>query len=129
MPVEARNDGNNMTAEGDQRQVTFASNVQECQLPCAREEQGALWFETVTYPACWEDTQSDGAKAALTDRGVKVPQNRRVSYPASARDSGIVGKTCVLTNDQLMQAQCMVPNGKVVDREWIAYSPYLLFCV
>lgn len=119
---EAEVEVRNMTGE-DQSQASSTSIDRVCQLTGVNtgDEQGASpWFDTVTDPACWGDTQSDEAKTVLIERGVKVFQNRRASYPASARDSGMGGKTRVLTNDQL---KCTLPNGQVVDREWVTYSP------
>ena len=77
-----------------------------------------VWAEAVTDPALWGN-QIECAKAVLIDRGVQVFHNRRAHYPASARDGGIGGRTQGLTNDKL---KCTLPNGQMVDREWITYS-------
>ena len=114
--------------EGQQRQHASTpppvSIIEDKRQPSEGEQsQGEAWFEAVTDPALWKNTHSERAKAFLIDRGalgVKVFHNRCANYPASIRDSGIGVKTRVLTNEQLT---CRLPNGQVVDRQWITYSP------
>lgn len=63
---------------------------------------------------------TDEARVILIDRGAVAFQNRRINYPASARDAGLGGKTRSLTNDLLT---CTLHNGEKVAREWLIYSP------
>ena len=70
--------------EGQKQHVSPPASMED-QLQPPEREQGEAWFEAVTDPTLWGNTQSERAKAVLIDRGVKVFHNRRAHYPASVK--------------------------------------------
>ena len=90
--------------------------------PAAPEAEPEMqeWYEKTTDPALWKDTTSDKIKTVLIQRGAAEFHNRRSTYPASARDRNIGGKSRHFNNDLLY---CCLPNGQKVMRDWMMYSP------